>query len=274
MAADKFYIIGDDGICTFINRCLSRYHVINDNLIASLMGSYLWFSNPLEFNDPYDCNLDFDFENTPEELEFFFREINNSPQNAHLKFNEEQFQFHLTNCIKNPEILRSRNREQRINEVNKIGICCFSENDDKLLMWSHYADKHQGVCLTFDIDEDNSIFLIPYSVEYRATYPQVNFIRERGYLKPKRFLIATKSLEWSYEAEVRVVRDDTRPPYRGAVNFNKRALVAVKFGYRSSTDEQLRVRKALTQAGGYEHVRFYLAKLKHLGFGIEYEEIF
>ena len=30
-------------------------------------------------------------------------------------------------------------------------ILCFSRNWDNLLLWSHYGDRHMGVCLGFDI---------------------------------------------------------------------------------------------------------------------------
>jgi hypothetical protein len=116
----------------------------------------------------------------------------------------------------------------------------------------------------------------PFAVEYPAIYPQFNAIREkdtRNNLK-RLFLYATKSCEWSYEKEVRIIRNDGNPPYRGAVVFAKKALKAIKFGYQSTPDDRNLVKNVVNGATGYEHVRFYLAKLKHLDFGIEYEEIF
>ncbi len=32
-----------------------------------------------------------------------------------------------------------------------LGVICFSERSDSLLMWSHYADNHNGICIEFDI---------------------------------------------------------------------------------------------------------------------------
>ncbi|MDR3695276.1 DUF2971 domain-containing protein [Mucilaginibacter sp.] len=275
MEFDKFHIEGDDGICTVISRELHRYHSVNQYLIDSLMGNYIWFSNPEDFNDPYDCNLDFDFECTRVELEAFFREINNMPENAYRKKSESELQEEITKCVDNPEVLRQRNREQSIDGIKRIGVCCFSEHDDRLLMWSHYGNKHQGACLTFDINEHKELFLqYPYSVEYPQRYPKINWIKERGLFKPFRFEFATKSLEWSYEAEVRIIRNEKNPPYRNEVKFNKKALKAIKFGYKSTAADQISIKETLNKAKGYEHVRFYSAKLKHLDFGIEYEEIF
>jgi hypothetical protein len=42
------------------------------------------------------------------------------------------------------------------------GLLCFSESWDHLLMWSHYANKHQGICLGFDVD-DKFVARVKYS---------------------------------------------------------------------------------------------------------------
>jgi hypothetical protein len=275
MSFDKFHLECDDGICSIVSRYLHRYHTIDQNFINSLKRNYLWFSDPLDFNDPYDCNLDFDFENTPEEIEGFAREINETPENVYRKMNEIQLQNRVNQLIENPEIFHQAQKDNNLEMIKEIGICCFSENDDMLLMWSHYGDKHKGVCLTFDANIDQSLFMIyPYCVEYPKKFPIYNWIRDKGTFKVRRFEFATKSSEWSYENEVRIIKDHRYPPYRGEVKFDKNALVSVKFGYKTSLVDQLKVRDTLSQTGGYEHVKFYLAKLKRLDFGIEYEEIF
>lgn len=33
-------------------------------------------------------------------------------------------------------------------------VCCFSETNDNFLMWSHYANKHSGVCMEFTIKDN------------------------------------------------------------------------------------------------------------------------
>ena len=34
---------------------------------------------------------------------------------------------------------------------NQIGLICMSEVWDHPLLWGHYANKHQGLCLGFDV---------------------------------------------------------------------------------------------------------------------------
>ena len=40
---------------------------------------------------------------------------------------------------------------QKVKEVrNNALISCFSKRYDSILMWSHYGDKHKGICIEFD----------------------------------------------------------------------------------------------------------------------------
>ncbi|NDP48093.1 MAG: DUF2971 domain-containing protein [Sulfuriferula multivorans] len=40
---------------------------------------------------------------------------------------------------------------------NTKGLLCFSESWHNPVLWSHYADKHRGVCLGFDIPDEYAI---------------------------------------------------------------------------------------------------------------------
>src|SRR5258708_20985967 len=43
----------------------------DDRLLSSLRESYLWFSSPQAFNDPFDCRDIFEADNTVEELRWY-----------------------------------------------------------------------------------------------------------------------------------------------------------------------------------------------------------
>ncbi len=89
-------------------------------------------------------------------------------------------------------------------------VACFSEVNDSILMWAYYADKHQGVCLEYDLgllDEDNeehqriinSIQKVYYS-DYQYNNPR--FFRCNEDINS---IFFTKSLCWSHEQEWRIV---------------------------------------------------------------------
>lgn len=40
-----------------------------------------------------------------------------------------------------------------VDVIKKYGVLCFSRVDNEPLLWSHYADKHRGCCIAFEIDQ-------------------------------------------------------------------------------------------------------------------------
>lgn len=84
----------------------------------------------------------------------------------------------------------------------KNGLLCFSKDWRNPVLWSHYAAKHHGMCLGFDIP-DGYGREIQYSTERIAAH-----IAEDGSLKPDEdfveSLLYTKYSHWEYEQEVRV----------------------------------------------------------------------
>lgn len=90
-----------------------------------------------------------------------------------------------------------------------VGLLCLSEVRDSILMWGHYADNHQGFVVGFDStnpffskrrsDKDEFGFL--RRVDYTPQRPQVTLADTSS---PVWF--STKSEQWSYEKEWRIVR--------------------------------------------------------------------
>jgi Protein of unknown function (DUF2971) len=82
-------------------------------------------------------------------------------------------------------------------EISKNkGLLCFSKNWNNPVLWGHYADKHRGICLGFDMPDD-----LPRQVSYvnsRFNWPteiDQSFMTQ---------LLFTKFSHWSYEDEYRV----------------------------------------------------------------------
>ncbi len=84
-----------------------------------------------------------------------------------------------------------------------LGILCFCTNWENPVMWSHYADKHRGVCLGFDIPDQ---FAIPVRyIKDRQAVKYVDGIQSRGVEPSFAFeLMCSKYNAWSYEKEVRM----------------------------------------------------------------------
>ncbi len=191
----------------------------------------IWLSRPDSFNDPYDCYFVGSFQitffeyvlkalpefanapgvdldacrNSPEPAKMLFQMVLLSAGNftqENLKAIEDQFS-------------RQSFKEQREDLNNTIRICCFSERNDSILMWSHYSDDHKGFCLSYDLEQSTEAsFRNLYPVIYRTEIADVTAELTKRFKgwggKPSIF----KSLEWSYEQEWRqlqVIPDKSHP---------------------------------------------------------------
>lgn len=248
-----------------IESILYKYVSINTNLFSTLINSELWFSNPSDFNDPYDCNLGYNYSNIS--LEAIYNYLKNSKTEKSLIYKNALLQDIAWTLFSNPIECQKLGGSILSKLINDSGICCFSERDDTLLMWSHYSDSHKGVSLTFDVEKDINFFKSLFIVEYPDIYPLINPFNNYG--KEIQLLLATKSKEWNYEKEIRVIKNNgINPQFRGLIKFDPKSLTEIKFGYKSSPEDIKTVSNLAQQK--YPHIKLYQSKLKKAEFGIEF----
>jgi hypothetical protein len=95
-----------------------------------------------------------------------------------------------------------------------LRICCFCQNKASIVMWSHYASNHRGICIEYDTQEfipSDSVANDLHPVIYKqlvfdaASY--TSFFSEGVERNPLMTTIAAchKSREWSYEEEWRLI---------------------------------------------------------------------
>jgi hypothetical protein len=75
------------------------------------------------------------------------------------------------------------------------GVICFSKQWDNPLLWSHYAEKHQGMCLGFEVNEDSL-----KAVTYVSDRPELVIPPTEASISQ---LLFTKFEDWKYEDEMR-----------------------------------------------------------------------
>jgi DUF2971 family protein len=94
--------------------------------------------------------------------------------------------------------------EEVINETFWVYSVCATR--DPILMWSHYADGHNGIALHFDAR------VVPFDrvfeVHYSELYPEYPFPAAEGVASTDaaRAMLYTKSVGWVYEQEFRAIR--------------------------------------------------------------------
>ncbi len=90
--------------------------------------------------------------------------------------------------------------------AKKKGILCFSSDWSNPVMWSHYADRHKGICLGFEVPREYW-----HEVKYAAErlLINVNDLDAKGKKDPSLImpLLSTKFEHWKYENEFRAYLD-------------------------------------------------------------------
>lgn len=129
-----------------------------------------------------------------------------------LKLNDP-FEFFGTN-LKNSELRRAFRVMKEELSKNR-GVLCFSRNWSNPVQWSHYADRHMGVCLGFDIPS-RCLGAVNYS-RSRFSIDERRLLNLRDLdLETAKKLLFTKYFHWRYEKEVRCfVTLDTPDPENG-----------------------------------------------------------
>ncbi|MGC1391235.1 MAG: DUF2971 domain-containing protein [Bacteroidales bacterium] len=195
-----------DDIEYIIKNVPTLYKYLNcEGAKLMLLNSNLLFKNPFKFNDPYDCYPGLiSFDKIPET---FRQDLFSTFRN---NYTPEIQQVLLENLNKVPDDKMSNMYRGYLiqHELSSLGISCFSEKCDKLLMWSHYANYHEGVCIGLDTKLLNNYLADKTPALIKVKYTEENFVKRDYFIDSKSALIncfRTKYEEWIYEEEIRIV---------------------------------------------------------------------
>ena len=105
-------------------------------------------------------------------------------------------------------------------------ICCFSTDYTHTLLWSHYADSHQGCCLEVEVTSN----LSPRVVHYSPFIPRadVSSLEE---------ILTHKSAYWQYEKEVRFFKNEKTSNGNKAHPWLSVRINKVYLGYRMTKQD-------------------------------------
>jgi len=208
-----------------------------DNLLNRVV--YMRF--PKNFNDPYDCAsayysplnmLNYCFRENIEQLNstlppningFRFtdseikqiKESDNSIETANKIFAQKDATISQEDVEKQcdesiEKMLTEVNANERFKpKIDNAIVSCFSERNDLMLMWSHYTDSHKGFCLEYNfkslpVDHETTKQIFP--VIYQENLLDVTeAIKKGGNTSFGARASITKSIEWEYEREWRLI---------------------------------------------------------------------
>lgn len=225
----------------------------------NILNNAVYLASPETFNDPFDFNPVYDYNASEEQkiihLSHLFRERENlTKKQARRKakqilkenptFNNEESICRFAGNIKN-------------NLRQIAGVSCFTTKPGNSPMWAHYADGHTGICLEWDFPDekriehfslppgaDKPVPLILQPVQYSNERPVANlFCDTKQSSDPLYRSVITKSTDWAYENEYRLVE----PGYTGHAYYEPYRLSGIIIGYKASQEQIQEIKKFITQ---------------------------
>ena len=170
----------------------------------------VFFPCPSQFNDPFDCDIQFEHEIVPEEfVEAAFRTHRgdgHSWSSIKTILDKDLNADGTLTKEKREEILKTAREFRESN--TRLGVLSLSEEPLSILMWAHYGKQHQGACVGFERNPKNYLGNDEetHPVQYSDLYPEARFAeiaRRDGTLSEK--VLFTKARDWSYEKEWRIM---------------------------------------------------------------------
>jgi hypothetical protein len=197
------------------------------NRKEALVKPYLYCSLSADFNDPFEFQNKITPLRTKTEILSYFQ--GNGSSDKELK----QLSGNLE-CGGRAVIEKwTADINQRSMDVTqaKVRVCCFSKRYNSILMWSHYAKKHQGYCLKFNtrkLDLNGRLRKVIY--RKKDKYPAVRPIdvANGNMADVISRLLAVKHHGWKYEKEWRLLTHET------AITYDRKAVEQVLLGVKAS----------------------------------------
>lgn len=179
-----------------------KYYPDKLERLADVKANKMWYSAPCTFNDVFDCDIAID------EKGIFDSALLMCPDKRGIRAGSpkwKELKITMRQAIKS---FHSEWETLRI----QTGISCLSESEKSLLMWAHYANNHRGMCVEYNLLEINrqlrfTAIPVIYS-DSRVCFRSINMdsIDQDAHTA---FIesLSSKSPEWSYEKEWRIIRD-------------------------------------------------------------------
>jgi hypothetical protein len=240
-----------------------------DHLRDIVVRSRLFLSVRASFNDPFDTTANVIFEGSRAERTTRFTVLMRSFE-PHLS--PEMLSAKVSKFLNMP---RSEHlaRITRVfgNAMDECGIFSFGGNVRNILMWSHYADHHKGVCLQFEAARDPPVLLSAVRVRYKKAYPVFNWATSSTN-DAVMDSVLSKFDCWQYERESRIVHPDGGKKY---LRFNPAALTGVIIGCRASQAgvDCIRVLLAERAEAGLPRVRLLFARKHPDRYGLRFTRL-
>ena len=275
---------------------LFRYRSCEELQIEAFKEDRIYAVTADKYNDPYDTLVRYDIQGikhyvesfvsceTLEKLKIYFEQGNDFPDIVKQTLSKD-----LTNELKNQLLLIKdiRSFEEKFEESKKSllslidiyfpilaesikkfsTMACFCESIQSVIMWSHYAQFHQGFALEYKFRptlKNVGIFPVIYGDERQdvSMYMAWGFLKMIGIntLNPDILshlkMALHKSMQWEYEKEWRLVNFSPRDISSNEPSVIHMKPVAIYYGQRISLDNKKRLHEIAKNKGIKEYDMF------------------
>lgn len=122
----------------------------------------------------------------------------------------ELFSIDMSSSLEFREALRV----YRSGLAYKTYIICTSKSWKSPLLWSHYADRHKGMALEFEVPNE-----MLHHIKYQKSRIKIDEARIKNGVTTQIRLLTTKYKEWEYEDEARMFVHSEEIKFEGNLPF-------------------------------------------------------
>ncbi|MGA3674360.1 DUF2971 domain-containing protein [Lysinibacillus agricola] len=287
---------------------LFKYRAFNEYSVNNFKNNEIWFNAADQFNDPYDCALKINLNNFVKDTlkKYLDSSLQSILDKCDIELSEDKisefkklefkdalkFVLELDESLKGQDekvdsfvntvyqSIEEQNEEQllRMNSTSqaRMLISCFSEVNNSILMWSHYANNHSGFCVEYNFKKENVESLLTRTLQPVIYTDEILDMSEYfGVGREDKLnynnLISTyaaivKSNEWAYEKEWRISF-----PIGAEEGFSREIFPpeAIYLGTRMQDD----YKQELIQIAQQKQISVYQMKMKTNEFKLITEQI-
>ncbi|MCS6116231.1 DUF2971 domain-containing protein [Shewanella baltica] len=200
---------------------LFKYCPIGKNQLSALAQKKIWYSKPAGFNDPFDTRF-----SVTGKKHVYVQETDS--QKLRQMFDED-----MNDAVVHKKVSLEVALDQFRTGIEELGILSLANSNTNLLMWSHYAAEHKGMCLEFERNADTKLSDSEAAkpIHYTDNHPTLSakaLLNQVDTLSSQRRILYSKSKHWEYEQEWRHIVE-----YGNQLHSWPAPLIAVYFGCKA-----------------------------------------
>ncbi len=252
---------------------LYKYLRFDDKILNSLAQNLVRYTDPKKFNDPIDCDPSIEVDSDKNSLEdlcaLMLQELGKPYRITIARGNiipvgtahDHEYQVYKSDFKPHgpPALdyytwsLAKVIKECLMKIMRHYGVLSLARDWNCPLMWSHYADQHQGICVAYNIEttapgKDDLMRKVEYnrppSVKTSDLFRWITDKTQENEISLVVPLFFVKAPHWAYENEWRTIRwvtDDHIPDSSPRVTQFQGTIKEILFGVRCPPEVQAKI---------------------------------